>query len=98
MITTIILSFIAVLSLTVSIFIVYRYNALADEHFESVDQMQDLLERFDDYVEVLETIENSEVLVFDPLIGRLVEEGRGLAQNIETVRAQLEGVIEEDGE
>ena len=89
------LSFICLLMIGLSVFIVYRYNSLADEHGETLDQIEELLTKFESYEEVLAAVENSEVLVFDPLIGRLVEEGRELAESINGSRNNLGEVLEE---
>jgi len=86
--------FTVILALT-NLFIINRYNQLLDVHLDLSENTEDLMSRFTEYSELLDTVEQSDILIFDSLINRLVEEGKDLNEHIERVRGATQVVIEE---
>lgn len=83
-----------------TVFIVNRYNQLSDNFDDAIEELTGVLEAFDEYEKLLLTIEQSDVMIFDPIINELVGEGKELRQKIISAQRILAPTIleaEEDG-
>ena len=80
----------------IALFIIYRYNQLNDIHDDTVEEVDELVEQFSEYSQLLDRVEQSDILIFDPMITDLVNQGKLLKDQIEKADFNLKDVVEEE--
>ena len=80
----------------VALFIVYRYNQLNDVHDDAVMEIDELVEQFNEYSQLLDRVEQSDILIFDPMITDLVNQGKLLRDQIQKADLNFKEIVEEE--
>ena len=52
----------------IALFIIYRYNQLNDIYDDTIAEVDELVEQFNEYSQLLDRVEQSDILIFDPML------------------------------
>ena len=80
----------------IALFIIYRYNQLNDVYDDTIIEIDELVDQFNEYSVLLDRVEQSDILIFDPMITDLVNQGKLLRDQVEKANLNLKDVVEEE--